>query len=97
MTPGSVWSPVDAVDDDRGVGCKLVSEVGDVSLGMLLQLLGVEPAAVLALKLVLTTNLQTQKSDDVIVDRRDFLKREFLVFFLIKLSPLLLVNVKINQ
>jgi hypothetical protein len=64
---------------------------------MLLQLLGVEPAAVLALKLVLTTNLQTQKSDDVIVDRRDFLKREFLVFFLIKLSLLLLVNVKINQ
>jgi hypothetical protein len=74
-----------------------VSEVGDVSLGMLLQLLGVEPAAVLALKLVLTTNLQTQKSDDVIADRSDFLKREFLVFFLIKLSPLLLVNVKINQ
>ena len=97
MTPRSVWSPVDAVDDDWGVGRKLVSEVGDVSLGMLLQLLGVEPAAVLALKLVLTTNLQTQKSYDVIVDRRDFLKREFLVFFLIKLSPLLLVNVKINQ
>jgi hypothetical protein len=79
MTPGCVWSPVDAVDDDGGVGRKLVSEVGDVSLGMLLQLLGVEPTAVLALKLVLTTNLQTHKSDDVIVDRQDFLKREFIV------------------
>jgi len=61
LRPGSVWCPEDSVDDDRGIGGKLVSKVGDVALWMLLQLLGIKAAAVFALKMILLVNLEQNK------------------------------------
>ena len=58
--PRGVGGPVDAVDDDGGVRRKLVREVGDVTFGVILELLGVEPTPVLPLELVLTSNLKVE-------------------------------------
>ena len=53
-----IYVPVDSVDDDGCVGGELLGEVGDVPLGVRLELGRVEPAAILPLELVVPAHLQ---------------------------------------
>lgn len=56
---GATHSPVDAIDDHRGIGCNFLIECGDVSLGVLVIFLCIEATALATFQMVRSAHFAT--------------------------------------